>query len=152
MTVDVLIRAAVVEDSPALTAFNQAMALETEGRTLATAVIAAGVGGLLRQPQYGFYLVAEAAGSPVGALLVTFEWSDWCNGLLWWIQSVYVQPAWRRRGVYRRLHQRVKALAAANQARGLRLYVEQDNDIAQRTYRALGMTPTTYRLFEEMLE
>jgi ribosomal protein S18 acetylase RimI-like enzyme len=109
------------------------------------------VAGLLRQPQYGFYLVAEATGTVVAALLITFEWSDWRNGPLWWLQSVYVQPAWRRRGVYRRLYTTVKELARAKgTVRGLRLYVERENHIAQQTYQALGMREAPYRLFERL--
>lgn len=145
------IRRAVPADAAALVGFNQAMALETEGKELPDAVIVPGVAGLLARPEYGFYLVAEADGVVVGSLMVTYEWSDWRNGLIWWLQSVYVVEAWRRRGVYRALYAAVKAQAAATDGvRGFRLYVEKDNATAQRTYRALGMTETYYRLFEEM--
>jgi ribosomal protein S18 acetylase RimI-like enzyme len=85
----------------------------------------------------------------VGALLVTTEWSDWRNGRFWWIQSVYVRPAWRRRGVLRALYARVEAEARrAADVVGLRLYVEQANDAARRAYDALGMTETSYRFYE----
>ena len=148
---DLVIRRAVAGDTTVLVAFNQALAWETEGQRLDPAVLEAGVTGLLRQPQYGFYLVAEAAGTVVAALLITFEWSDWRNGPLWWLQSVYVQPAWRRRGVYRRLYTTVEALARAEgTVRGLRLYVERENHIAQQTYQALGMREAPYRLFERL--
>lgn len=147
----VALRLAVASDAAVLTAFNRAMARETEGKDLVPEVVAAGVASLLAQPQYGFYVVAEVAGEVVGALLVTTEWSDWRNGLFWWIQSVYVLPDCRRRGIYRRLYQFVKELARdAGNVCGFRLYVERENAIAQQTYRSLGMSETHYRLFEEM--
>ncbi len=150
MTESIRIRRAVAADLDRVVAFNQAMARETEGRALADEVIRAGVEGLFYAPHYGFYLVAEAAGQAVGSLMVTFEWSDWRNGLIWWIQSVYVQPDWRRHGIYRRLYRHVKQLAEAQgSVRGFRLYVEKDNAIAQRTYASLGMRESDYRLFEE---
>jgi GNAT superfamily N-acetyltransferase len=87
----------------------------------------------------------------VGCLLVTHEWSDWRNGLFWWIQSVFIEAGWRRRGVYRRLYQHVKELAAADPTVcGFRLYVEKDNAVAQQTYAALGMAPTDYLIYEEL--
>ena len=151
MSDPVTLRLAGASDAAALTAFNRAMALETEGKDLAPEVVAAGVASLLAQPQYGFYVVAEAAGEVVGALLVTTEWSDWRNGLFWWIQSVYVLPGFRRRGIYRRLYQFVKDCARdAGNVCGFRLYVERENAVAQQTYRSLGMSETHYRLFEEM--
>lgn len=153
MTTAVNIRRAVAADLATIVAFNQAMARETERRELAADAISPGVEGLFYAPQYGFYLVAEAAGEIGGSLMVTFEWSDWRNGLIWWIQSVYVQPAWRRRGIYRKLYQHVKMLAAAQgSVRGFRLYVERTNHIAQRTYASLGMVESDYKLYEEMID
>lgn len=148
---ELTIRPAQATDLAAIVAFNQQMALETEGRELDHATISAGVKGLFESPQYGFYLVACEENKPVGSLLITFEWSDWRNGLLWWVQSVYVQPDWRRRGVYRQLYQHAKKLAMQEEnVRGFRLYVEKDNFKAQQTYRQLGMQATDYLLFEEM--
>lgn len=144
------IRRAGPADAPVLAAFNQAMALETENKTLPDAVIQSGTWGLLDQPQYGFYVLAEADGVVVGSLMITFEWSDWRNGLFWWVQSVYVRPEFRRRGVYRALYNWVRDEARRSpQVVGLRLYVDDDNAGAQRTYEALGMTPCHYRLYEE---
>ena len=83
--------------------------------------------------------------------MLTNEWSDWRNGLFWWIQSVYVQPNHRRRAVYRTMYQHVKQLAAQDDSVcGFRLYVEHENAQAQETYAALGMQKTPYRLFEEL--
>jgi ribosomal protein S18 acetylase RimI-like enzyme len=97
-------------------------------------------------------VVAEQNGEVVGCLLITYEWSDWRSALFWWIQSLYVQPPFRRRGVFSGLHDFVKAQALQHpEVCGLRLYVEESNEVAQRAYRQIGMQPTTYRMFEETL-
>jgi GNAT superfamily N-acetyltransferase len=143
------IRPAQAMDVPTIAAFNQAMAWETEHRRLNPDTLAAGVAHLLNHPDLGFYLVAEIDGAIVGCLLITFEWSDWRNGLIWWIQSVYVSPDWRRRGVFRSLFEQVKTRAQGqHHVCGLRLYVEQDNIPAQNTYQRMGMGPTAYRMYE----
>lgn len=145
------LRRANEADADTIAAFNSAMALATEGKQLIPEVIGAGVRRLMASPQLGFYCVAEHEGRVVGCLLVTHEWSDWRNGLLWWIQSVYVLPQWRRRGVYRQLYDFVREQAKAEPGVcGFRLYVEKDNAVAQATYRALGMVATDYLLFEEL--
>lgn len=152
------LRLAEARDAQTLVEFNRAMARETEAKDLAVDVLTAGVENLLRSPQYGFYVVAEYYsgeqenhGEVVASLMVTYEWSDWRDGLFWWIQSVYVKPRFRRQGVYRRLYEFVKSsAAAARDVRGFRLYVEKENRIAQQTYEQLGMTETHYKMFEEM--
>ena len=145
-------RLAVAGDAGTLAGFNQAMAQETEAKVLADDVVLPGVAAVLRDPGHGFYVVADAGGEIVGSLLVTYEWSDWRNGRIWWIQSVYVRPGHRRRGVYRTLHEFVRARArSASGVVGLRLYVERDNAAAQRTYAALGMHETPYLVYEETL-
>lgn len=127
------------------------MALETERKELFPAVVRAGVRHLLRNPDSGFYVIAEAGAQVAGSLMITTEWSDWRNGNFWWIQSVYVRPRFRRRGVYKRLYRYVQDLAADNRAVcGFRLYVERENRRAQAAYRAVGMVKTRYLLFEEL--
>ena len=149
---DYVIRAANTSDLDSIVKFNQAMAMETEGKHLPDSVIRPGVEGLYARPQYGFYLVAEHENSVIGSLMITYEWSDWRNGLIWWIQSVYTVPKWRRHGVYKALYQYVKKAATEDgMVRGFRLYVEKENDIAQQTYLYLGMEDSGYYLFEEML-
>jgi ribosomal protein S18 acetylase RimI-like enzyme len=145
------IRQATGADAAALIEFNCAMALETERKELLPEVIGAGVRSLLASPAAGFYVVAEAEGSVVGALLITKEWSDWRNGNFWWIQSVYVRPAFRRQGVYKALYRHIQQQAAHDRTVcGFRLYVERENARAQDTYRALGMKETDYRMYEEL--
>ena len=143
------VRQAAPGDVEALVEMNAAMALETEGRTLDPDRVAKGVAAVLHCPEKGFYLVAEADRRVVGALMVTFEWSDWRNGTFWWVQSVYVRPVWRRRGVYREMHGHVLSAARSRgDVCGLRLYVRRDNEVAQRTYRSLGMDRADYEMFE----
>jgi GNAT superfamily N-acetyltransferase len=144
------------------------MARETEGRDLEEATIVAGVEALLADPSKGRYFLAEGAELPgqsggqsevtgqsgghaevAGQLMVTPEWSDWRNGPVWWIQSVYVAPAHRRRGVYRLLHEHVGEAGRAEGVVGLRLYVDRDNLTAQNTYGVLGMNESRYIMYEE---
>lgn len=145
------IRLATPADAPALIEFNRAMALETEGKELLPEVIGAGVRSFLQNPGSGFYVVAHEGDQVIGSLLVTKEWSDWRNGDLWWIQSVYVRPEFRRRGVYRQLYRHVQGMAARDPGVcGFRLYVDRANTAAQATYRNLGMKKTSYRVFEAL--
>ena len=125
------------------------MALETEGLSLDEARVRAGVGAVLANDSLGFYLVAEIDGNPAGQLMITYEWSDWRNGLWWWIQSVYVRPEHRRKGVYTALHRHVaEAAQAAGGVCGIRLYVERDNTTAQQVYESLDMYRTRYQMYE----
>lgn len=151
MTNEILIRVAKATDAAVIARFNSAMALETEGKALAPERINPGVKALFDHPEYGFYLVAEKDGQVAGCLMITFEWSDWRNGLVWWIQSVYIAPAFRRQGIYRRLYDYVRILASEKpNVCGFRLYVEKENHAAQKTYEALGMQETVYKMYEQM--
>lgn len=147
---EVRVRDALPADRDVLVEFARAMARETEGKELDLATVRAGMAALLADPARGRVFVVEAGGTPVATLTVTLEWSDWRNGWFWWIQSVYVQPEHRRRGLYRRMHDHVRALAARDsEVYGLRLYVERENRAARATYVSLGMEETPYRLYEE---
>nr|CAA6830161.1 MAG: Protein export cytoplasm protein SecA ATPase RNA helicase (TC 3.A.5.1.1) [uncultured Thiotrichaceae bacterium] len=147
------IRQATPQDAQAIADFNSLMAMETEGKTLQPDTIFSGVTNMIANPAYGYYLVAEQDGQVVGSLMVTSEWSDWRDGLFWWIQSVYIRKEWRRQGIYRKLYDMVKTLAAENgNICGYRLYVEKDNLKAQQTYQSLGMTETDYFIYEAMTE
>jgi ribosomal protein S18 acetylase RimI-like enzyme len=149
MTDKVHIRRATPSDFGFIVESNVAMASETEGLALAEDIVRPGVAAVLADDSLGFYLVAEVDGQLAGQLMVTFEWSDWRNGLWWWIQSVYVQAEFRRRGVYSALHRHVaEAAQAAGGVCGIRLYVEQDNIIAQKVYESLDMHRTRYQMYE----
>lgn len=152
MTDQIVVRTGQDADTAALVDFNMAMARETEQKELARDIVYAGVSTALSNSHHGFYVVAEKQGKIAGSLMVTKEWSDWRNGEFWWIQSVYVRPAFRRQGVYRKLYEFLRAMAAENgNVCGFRLYVEQGNAVAQQTYRNLGMEETIYRMFEDDL-
>ncbi len=144
------IRDATPADQEFLAHGNEAMALETEHRTLDPEVVRRGVATALADAVHGRYFVAEdARDGPVGQMMVTYEWSDWRNGQFWWIQSVYVPRDFRRRGVFRALYDHVDALARSTPGVcGLRLYVEADNVAAQRTYERCGMVDAGYRVME----
>lgn len=149
MSPGITVREASASDADTIAGFNTAMALETENKTLDPAIIGAGVRRFVSDTRLGFYLVAERDGVVIGCLGITYEWSDWRNGLFWWIQSVYVEPGARRSGVFRHLYDHVSEMAQATpDVCGLRLYVEKDNARAQQTYVSLGMEETEYRLFE----
>ncbi len=144
------IREATDNDIKYLVEFNAAMAFETEQKQLKTDILTKGVKAVLYSPEKGKYFIAEIDDQVVGQLLITTEWSDWRNGYFWWIQSVYVKPASRRKGVFRALYQYVEKLAEETRGVcGLRLYVEKENHRAQQTYEDLGMRKTHYLLFEK---
>ncbi len=144
------IRQACTADAACLAQFNITMAAETEALTLSTKTVKHGVCHMIEHPELGFYLLAEINNEIAGCLMLTSEWSDWRNGLFWWVQSVYVRPQYRHQGIYRALYQQVKELASLrHDICGFRLYVEQENKTAQACYQALGMQPTRYFLYEE---
>jgi len=143
------IRPATRADLDALADYNAAMAHETEQKKLDRAVLARGIAAVFEDPRRGFYLVAERGGERAGALLVTYEWSDWRCGDWWWIQSVYVTPSMRRAGVFRAIYAEVERRARTTPGVvGLRLYVEWENQRAQETYVALGMSQAHYHMFQ----
>lgn len=148
---EVRFRDAVPDDAGAILEFQVAMARETEDVTLDRAITGRGVHAVFADPSKGRYFVAEAGGRVIASLLITFEWSDWRNGVVWWIQSVYVVPEERKRGVYAGLYRHVKAIVDAEpQIRGIRLYVDDRNKPAQEVYTRLGMNGEHYKVFEWM--
>jgi len=147
------VRHAGPDDVVKIALFSAAMALETEGRRLDLDRLYDGTIALLESPDRGFFMVAELEQADdrqlLGQLMITYEWSDWRNGAFWWIQSVYVDPAWRRRSVFRRMHETVMAAAKTSpNVCGVRLYVEESNSAAQAVYRKVGLTPSSYVVFE----
>ena len=147
---DITVRPACLSDLDLLVRFSAAMAEETEDRKLDLERLRQGIAAVLTSTERGEYLVAETISEVIGQLLITYEWSDWRNGMFWWIQSVYVEPAMRRRGVFRAMHEYV---LLETQRRpdvcGIRLYVEKDNAAAQAAYRRLGMRVTAYQVYEQ---
>ena len=149
------IRNATRADIERIAEFQQAMALETEGRTLDAATSRQGIIAIFDDPRKGFYIVAEAhadgggTDEVVGSLMITYEWSDWNNATHWWIQSVYVDAAWRRRGVYRTMYEHILGMVEGrDDVCSIRLYVERANTVAQQTYKSLGMSHSHYDMYE----
>ena len=152
---EIQFRKALLKDSIDLVEFQIRMALESENLALDKSTVTKGVKALFDNPLLGQYYVVENRDESqiMGCLLVTFEWSDWRNGLVWWIQSVYVDPEFRRAGVFTKLYQGVQNLAMADASvRGLRLYVENHNERAVRTYEKMGMDSTRYKVCEWLKE
>lgn len=148
---DFHIRLAESRDLESLVTFNLALARETEGRRLDRALLENGVKAILADSAKGFYVVMEhrPTGRTIGQLLITFEWSDWRNGVFWWLQSVYVQKEWRRRGVFKELYDYVlREGERRGNVAGIRLYVEQDNTVAQGVYAHVGLSAAPYKVFE----
>jgi GNAT superfamily N-acetyltransferase len=147
------VRLAKPEDAARIASFSAAMALETEGRHLDRDRLHDGTIALLNSPDRGFFMVAELERADdrqlLGQLMITYEWSDWRNGVFWWVQSVYVDRTWRRQGVFRRMHQAVLQEAKARtDVCGVRLYVDKDNPIAHVTYERLGLIRSAYQIYE----
>lgn len=139
------IRRATIADLETIVAFNAAMALETEELTLDPHVLREGVSTALKNPAIGPYYVAECDGAVVGQMMITFEWSDWRNANIWWVQSVYVAKPLRRRGIFRMLYQHVRNEARSrSDVCGIRLYAYNENHRALQTYQDLGMKVTKY--------
>jgi ribosomal protein S18 acetylase RimI-like enzyme len=146
---EIIVRNATIEDAEFLVRGNAQLALETETLSLDIDRLRSGVHAVFDDSRRGFYLIAEAYGSRVGQMMITYEWSDWRNGMFWWIQSVYTAREFRRRGVFSALYAHAQALAQQEgTVCGLRLYVEGQNGLAQATYRHCGMHETAYRIFE----
>lgn len=146
----VTVRPAALDDLEFLVAGNVALARETENLELDVAVVRQGVRALLEERAPGRYWVAEHEGHSVGQTLTTYEWSDWRNRMVWWIQSVYVVPSARMHGVFGQLYTSIRKAAQREGAGGIRLYVDTTNARAQKVYAALGMNGDHYRVFEDM--
>lgn len=148
---DVDYRAAMPSDAGAIIEFQLAMARETEELELDRGILTRGVHAVFADPSLGRYFVAETDGAVAGSLMITYEWSDWRSGMVWWIQSVFVDPARRKRGIYAGLYAHVRAIVDADPAiRGIRLYVDRRNVGAQEVYTRLGMDGGHYQVFEWM--
>lgn len=146
---NITVRDATAADIDAIVGYNQRLAQETEGKSLAPAVIGAGVRRGFASPEMCRYFVAEADGRVVGTTMLTYELTDWRDGVIWWLQSVFIEPEFRRHGVFRSIYRHIEALAREQpDVRGLRLYVHRDNARAMKTYESMGMEKAGYELYE----
>ncbi|MDE0123148.1 MAG: GNAT family N-acetyltransferase [Bryobacterales bacterium] len=142
------IRRADASDLETVAEFNALLAEESEGLALDRDRLRAGVGAVLRDESLGMYFIAESDTGAAGQLALTYEWSDWRNGMFWWLQSVYVRPEFRRQGILRGLYGHVLNLARERGVCGIRLYVEKENSTAQRAYKRLGMERAVFHMYE----
>jgi ribosomal protein S18 acetylase RimI-like enzyme len=147
-----IIRKATPADAKEIIDFQQKMAWETEQMTLVPEIITKGVNAVFDDNARGQYWVAEDKGNVIASLLITYEWSDWRNTNVWWFQSVYVLPDYRRTGIFTSMYLHIKNEAEKDGIAGLRLYVETNNLRAQSTYEALGMMSLHYKMYEWMKE
>lgn len=146
---NITVRDATPADIDAIVGYNQRLASETEGKSLDPAVIGAGVRRGFACPEMCRYFVAEADGRVIGTTMLTYELTDWRDGVIWWLQSVFIEPEFRRHGVFRAIYRHIENLARRHpDVRGLRLYVHRDNACAMKTYEALGMDKAGYELYE----
>ncbi|HBB91222.1 MAG: GNAT family N-acetyltransferase [Bacteroidetes bacterium GWF2_49_14] len=145
------IRKADASDAAVIAAFQLAMALETENLVLDAVTVHRGVHAVFDDEGKGFYLVAVDSERIVASLMITFEWSDWRNRTVWWIQSLYVIPEMRRKGIYRQMYAWLRQQVDSNDSiGGIRLYVDKSNLPAQKVYEELGMDGEHYRFYEDM--
>ncbi|TAN01221.1 MAG: GNAT family N-acetyltransferase [Chitinophagaceae bacterium] len=143
------IRYAEETDVSILAGFQLKMAEETEGLYLEEEVVADGVIQLIRDRNKGFYLVAENDnGDVAGCLIITYEWSDWRNGWIWWIGSLYVEKSYRKQGIFRLLLNKVLTLGQEHEVMAVRLYVDKRNELAQKVYLRNGFKCSNYEVFE----
>jgi ribosomal protein S18 acetylase RimI-like enzyme len=148
----ITIRLGVLDDLDILTNFAVAMAYEIEKENVDRDQVKEATCSALADAAKALYFVAELGGEIVGSLMVTYEWSDWQNANYWWIQSVYVMPSTRRKGVYRALYDHVSEEARrVSGVASVKLYVYEGNEIAQQTYEALGMSKAPYYIYESVL-
>jgi len=143
------VRTATISDVEAIVDFQLKMAAETEGINLHEPTVIKGVTAVIADITKGQYYIAEINNRIVASLLTTYEWSDWRNGTILWIQSVYVLKEFRRKGVYRNMYSHIKQLVLDNpKLNGIRLYADKSNHPAHKTYQELGMSPDHYVTFE----
>jgi len=149
---DITIRLGVLDDLDILTNFAVAMACEIEKKNVDREQVKEATCSALADTAKALYFVAELGGEVVGSLMVTYEWSDWQNANYWWIQSVYVMPSTRRKGVYRAIYDHVfEEARRVSGVASVKLYVYEGNEIAQQTYEALGMSKTPYYIYESVI-
>ena len=147
------IRLATEQDSHTIIDFQMKMARETEELNLGQDNLVDGVNAVFRDPQKGKYFVVYNDDQVIASMMITHEWSDWRNKWIWWLQSVYVLPDFRGKGIFRLMYEHVKMLVIKDDdTAGIRLYVDVSNKKAREVYKAVGMDGEHYQTFEWMKE
>ena len=151
ITIMITVREALPSDAGRIAAFQVAMAAETEQLKLASPTVEKGVREVFDRPALGKYFVAEREGAVVASLLITYEWSDWRNAMVWWIQSVYVVPEMRQKGVFKKMYHHIREqVLSDDRVTGIRLYVDKSNERARKVYQRIEMDGDHYALYEWM--
>ena len=146
----ILVRDAALDDAEFIADCNCRLAGETEDKTLDREVLISGIRRGMVSVELCRYFVAEVGGRRAGTTMLTYEFTDWRDGVIWWLQSAYVCEDFRNQGVFRAVYHHIETLARRSpEVRGLRLYVRSDNERAMKTYRAMGMEPSGYEVFEK---
>ena len=147
----ITIRPATRQDATSILNFQLKLAEETENLSLDKLIVSKGIAALFDDPAKGIYYVAEVKNVVIGCFLITYEWSDWRNSVVWWLQSVYVDANHRGTGVFRAMYDHlIESIRNDSSVAGLRLYAEKNNERAQNVYRSLGMNGDHYTVFEKM--
>lgn len=147
----VSVRKATREDLSAIADFQQRLAAETENMTLDRDILLKGIESMFDDPSKGIYFIAEVDGEIVGCHSITYEWSDWRNGMVFWLQSVYVVEQHRKHGVFKKMFENLQRMVREDKGiAGLRLYVDKTNLRAQKVYQSMGMNGEHYSVFELM--
>jgi GNAT superfamily N-acetyltransferase len=145
----VVVRDATAEDTEHIVDFNHRLAAESERKILDREILARGVRRGFDHPELCRYFIAEVDGEPAGMTMLTYELTDWKDGVIWWLQSVFVRPRFRKSGVFRAIYAHIRALAQASpDARALALYVKRYNQRAVEVYKAVGMSDGDYDVME----
>ena len=145
----VTIRRGDARDLRAIVDLNTAMAVELGSKVVSSTRLKDGVAAVLESNDRGFYVLADSAGPVIGVLHVIPEWNPWRNSYFWKVENVFVSREWRRKGVYRAMHDYVLEAAQGNtDVCGIRLFAVESNVGARRTYEGVGMTQEPSRLFE----
>ena len=152
MMIDMEITIATKKDAKVICEHNISMAKETENINLSPKIALKAVEQLINDSSKGFYVLARIDDEIIGQLMITYEWSDWRNNTIWWIQSVYVKPSYRKKGVFESLYSYVKDLAKKQQVTLIRLYVHHENTSAIEVYKKLEMRTANYLMFETTVE
>lgn len=143
-----VISTGTIKDVEAITGFQMAMALESEGTVLDQDKVIRGVTAVIEDEAKGTYILARKDEQPIASLMITREWSDWNNCWYWWIQSVYVVPEHRGQGIFRAMYTKVIEMAREQNVSQVRLYVDRHNTLAQKVYQKLGMEECHYLMYE----
>ena len=146
------IRKAILGDAEAIATQNILLAKESEQLILYVKTVFAGVNALLSDKKKGFYIVAEEDNEIIGQMMITFEWSDWRNANIWWIQSVYVQKKWRKKKIFTKLFDYIQQQACQHHVSILRLYTYESNTVAQAVYQQIGMQKEPYMFYQKTIK